>query len=187
MRDLHIVVNNKIATYLTRDGNIVCGNSDYRIVFTFDTEWDEYDGKVARFIWNEKYLDVAFNGNTVVVPMITRALHLKVGVYAGELCTTTPAVIDCEDSILCEHGLDEEPQHQDEDYKIDYRLPLAGEADEGKLLVIAEGAYKLKSAEELDLGGGSSVDLTGYATEEYVNEAITKAIGAIPRAEGVSF
>lgn len=101
MRDLHVIVSNKIATYLNRDGSIVCGNSDYQIVFTFDSEWDAHNEKVARFIWNNGYRDVAFTGDTVTVPVLNNTKQLKVGVYAGELCTTTPAVIDCQLSILC--------------------------------------------------------------------------------------
>ena len=107
MRDLHVIVNNKIATYLSRDGNIVCRNKDYQIVFSFDSEWDAYGMKVARFIWNDGYRDTPFTGNTVAVPEISNTDKLEVGVYAGELSTTTPAVIPCMGSILCKHGLEE--------------------------------------------------------------------------------
>lgn len=101
MRDLHVIVSNKVATYLSRDGNIVCGNSDYQIVFAFDSEWDAYEDKIARFIWNNEYQDVPFTGDTVTVPTLSNAKQVSVGVYAGDLCTTTPAVIECQLSILC--------------------------------------------------------------------------------------
>ena len=101
MRTLHITVNNKIATYLNRDGSIVCGNSDYQIVFAFDSEWDAHEEKVARFIWNGKYLDVKFTGNTVKVPIVSNTTLLKVGVYVEGLSTTTSASIPCTHSILC--------------------------------------------------------------------------------------
>ena len=42
MKTLRINVKDKIATYLQRDGVIVCGNKGYTIAFTFDEEWDEY-------------------------------------------------------------------------------------------------------------------------------------------------
>ena len=102
MRNLHISVNNKVATYQQRDGNIVCGNSDYQITFAFDSEWDAYESKVARFIWNGGYVDIAFSGNTVPVPLLSKTNLLKVGVYAGELSTTTSADIPCVFSVLCE-------------------------------------------------------------------------------------
>lgn len=101
MKNLNITVINKIATYLRRDGAIVCGNKDYQITFAFDAEWDKYETKTARFIWNGKYWDQPFSGNVCPVPIITGATEVTVGVYAGDLCTTTPATIPCKRSILC--------------------------------------------------------------------------------------
>lgn len=102
MKNLNISVTNKIAKYLQRDGVIVCGNSDYQITFTFDAEWDAYPTKTARFIWNGKYWDQPFTGNVCPVPIIQNAVFVIVGVYAGDLRTTTPASITCKRSILCD-------------------------------------------------------------------------------------
>ena len=102
MRVLHISVLDKKATYQNRDGDIVCGNSDYVIEFAFDSEWAAHTEKIARFIWNGAYKDVTFTGTTCPVPIITGASEVEVGVYAGELSTTTPAVIGCQKSILCQ-------------------------------------------------------------------------------------
>lgn len=103
---LNITVTNKKATFLTRQGDIVCGNSDYRARFTFDSEWDGHDAKVARFIWGGHFTDVEFSGTEVDVPVISGATEVKVGVYiAGDgPHTTTAAVIPCTPSILCEGG-----------------------------------------------------------------------------------
>ena len=101
-RILHVSVNNKIATYRQRDGVIVCGNSDYQIQFTFDSEWGGFEKKTARFVWNGRRHDEEFTGDTCNVPIIQNATEVKVGVYAGNLSTTTPAVIGCYRSILCE-------------------------------------------------------------------------------------
>lgn len=113
MRDLHVIVSNKVATYLTRDGNIVCGNSDYQIVFAFDAEWDSYSIKTARFVYHKdgqtKFKDMVFSGNTAAVPPLSGIQEVYVGVYAGNLCTTTPARILCEKSILCDTGSNEAP------------------------------------------------------------------------------
>ena len=99
---LHVCVSDKIAVYQKRDGDIVCGNSDYKIKFTFDSEWDEHTTKTARFVWNGDYTDVDFTGDTCDVPIIHGTDEVKVGVYAGDLSTTTPASIGCKRSILCE-------------------------------------------------------------------------------------
>ena len=84
---------------------IVCGNSGYVIEFSFDDEWANLTSRVARFVYVQagaiKYKDVAFIGNTVQVPILSGILEVMVGVYAGELRTTTPARIPCEYSILC--------------------------------------------------------------------------------------
>lgn len=102
MKILHISVNGKKATYLKRDGAIVCGNSDYVIAFTFDDEWSKYDKKMARFVVNGTFKDVAFTGTTCEVPILSNTNQLLVGVYAGELTTTTRATIPCLPSILCQ-------------------------------------------------------------------------------------
>ena len=101
MKSLRITVKDKIATYLQRDGVIVCGNKGYKIAFTFDEEWDAYASKTARFIWNGIYFDKTFTGDECDVPVINDATEVTVGVYAGDLKTTTPAVIPCLISILC--------------------------------------------------------------------------------------
>ena len=100
---LHVDVVNKIATYQKRGGSIVCGNSDYQIQFTFDSEWSEYTTKTARFIWNGSFIDVSFTNNTCTVPPIYDTDELEVGVYAGNLKTTTSAFIGCYRSILCDN------------------------------------------------------------------------------------
>lgn len=143
MRDLHVIVNNKIATYLSRDGSIVCGNSDYRIVFSFDSEWESYEKKVARFIWNDEPMDIVFTGNVVSVPVLSNTERLAVGVYAGDLSTTTPAEIPCLLSVRCKHG-HAEAEKEDVGGSLEYRLPIVTEGDEGKVLQVEDGVWKAK-------------------------------------------
>lgn len=107
---LHVAVANKIATYCQRDGAIVCGNSDYSIKFAFDAEWDAISVKTARFMYNGIAVDVPFEGDTVSVPKLRNTLLVTVGVYGGDLQTTTPAMIPCLKSILCQDGLPPDPE-----------------------------------------------------------------------------
>lgn len=109
MKTLHISVANKIATFRDRDGVIVCNNSDYVIEFNFDSEWSECAVKTARFIYNGTVEDAVFSGNKVSVPIIKNALFVTVGVFSGELKTTTPARIECMKSILCADGVPPDP------------------------------------------------------------------------------
>lgn len=103
MYELNIKVRNKIAAQ-TDKAEYVCGNSDYIAVFDLDSEWDAYDTKTARFSYNGSYTDVVFDGNQCPVPVITDTHCFHIGVYAGDLHTTTAARVPCRKSILCGGG-----------------------------------------------------------------------------------
>lgn len=100
MKNLHITVLDKIATFLQRDGEIVCGNSDYNIIFVFDDEWNGTT-KTARFLWNGEKHDVSIRAdNTCTVPIINDTDKVVVGIFSDEI-STTPVIIPCKRSILC--------------------------------------------------------------------------------------
>lgn len=138
MKTLHVSVANKIATYQKRDGEIVCGNSDYQIEFSFDSEWGAYTQKVARFKYATKHTDVPFTGNICPVPTMRNVTSLSVGVYAGELCTTTPATIGCIESILCGDSTPAEPGIP----SVNNILPIVTEADNNKVLMVVDGTWQ---------------------------------------------
>lgn len=98
-----IEIKNKIATCLT-ETPIVCGNSDYVVDFLFDEGWDTHEIKTARFKINGEYIDVVFEGNTCNIPVILKAKIIWVGVFAGDLSTTTPAIVHCKPCILDDAG-----------------------------------------------------------------------------------
>lgn len=108
MKTINVTVRDKIASAV---GDIVyiCGNSDYVINFDFDAEWDDYDVKTARFVHDGSYIDVVFTGNQCAMPVIYKAYGIYVGVYAGDLRTTTPAHIPSAASILSAEGMPAEP------------------------------------------------------------------------------
>lgn len=106
----HVSIDNRVATYHRRDGEIVCGNKDYKIQFIFDEEWDAFPVKTARFIAGGVPTDVVFEGDTVDMPAVINAFSVQVGVYAGDLRTTTPASIPCQKSILCQGGAPADPE-----------------------------------------------------------------------------
>lgn len=96
---IKITVRNKIAM-LAAPTAIVCGNSDYSIQFDFDDEWSAYETKTARFITGSKFTDVVFSGDTVDMPIVYNTRMVAVGVFAGDLRTTTPALIFAHRGIL---------------------------------------------------------------------------------------
>lgn len=107
MPTIEIEVKNKVAR--SPAAPIVCGNGDYEIKFIFDDEWAAHNIKTARFAYNGHYEDVVFDGNKCVAPIIRGATVCAIGVYAGDLHTTTPALVTCHKSILCESGLPADP------------------------------------------------------------------------------
>lgn len=109
MKEIQISVRNKIALNREND-TYVCGNTDYKVVFDFDEEWEDSQIKTARFKYNGQYQEVVFTGNECPVPLIQDARLLHVGVYAGNLRTSTPAVIIASRSILCGDDVHTEPE-----------------------------------------------------------------------------
>lgn len=106
---INVNVTDKIARAEKHDP-LVCGNSDYIIDFTFDEEWDGYQAKTARFIFDDRsYIDVVFDGDQCPVPVLKNTHDVIVGVYAGNLRTTTPAYLHAQRSILCGSGVPADP------------------------------------------------------------------------------
>ena len=103
MKEIGVVVTEKIAT-VNGTPLIVCDNSDYTIKFAFDTEWAKADNKIARFSFLKnglnRYIDVPIENDTCNVPILSDIEAVAVGAYAGNLQTTTGAVIKCKKSIL---------------------------------------------------------------------------------------
>ena len=108
-KTINVVVKDKIAA--TVDNTVyVCGNSDFVIVFDFDEEWKAFDAKTARFAYEGRHQDIVFTGNECPVPVISGTHRIRVGVFAGDLHTTTPAYIPAKKSILCDSGSPETPK-----------------------------------------------------------------------------
>lgn len=175
---LHVDVVNKIATYQKRGGCIVCGNSDYYIQFSFDREWDAHDRKTARFIYNGQFIDVDFSktedNNLCTVPILSDTTEVEVGVYAGELKTTTSAFIGCYRSILCEVA---KPSAENDRLHINEAKEAADRAEEAAK--IAE-EYAGKVITE---GGGISAEVDGRleTLEQWMEcEGITASLSVSP-------
>ena len=94
---LNITVRNKIAT-TTDPATVVNGNNDYTVVFDFDSEWDSLSSKTAMFVYGreeQKYKTVTFTGNSCVMPALYNTGYVLIGVFAGDIKTTTAAYVKC--------------------------------------------------------------------------------------------
>ncbi|MBR4960715.1 MAG: right-handed parallel beta-helix repeat-containing protein, partial [Clostridia bacterium] len=106
---LPITIHRKHAVY-TGAIPYVCSNSDYEVVFTFDAGWEAYTEKTARFCTGEQYVDRIFTGNTCPVPVFEAGDFLQIGVFAGNLQTSTAAMVRMCDSIRTVGGVPAEPE-----------------------------------------------------------------------------
>lgn len=110
-KNFRVTVRDKVAT-VQGSPCIICGNSDYSLTFDFaDPEWSEHEERTARFTFVRRgelrYDEVIFEGDTVSVPVLSDIDEVFIGVYTGELYTTTPARIKCKRSILCKPAVNE--------------------------------------------------------------------------------
>lgn len=158
---------------------IVCGNSTYRVKFTFDDEWEGSLFKTARFVYVQsgtvKHTDVVFEGDTVDVPAMANTSEVLVGVFAGDLRTTTPARIPCEASIRCGTGAPAEPTPDVYDQIMELLnqgggggtgagLPGVTDEDEGKVLTVVGGKWEpapvtIPYSETTNTAGGTTVNI----------------------------
>jgi hypothetical protein len=158
MPNINITVREKIAHTIS-DTCIVCGNSDYVAVFDFDAEWDAYEVKTARFIWGGTYTDVAFAGNECPVPVIPDAVSVLVGVFAGELHTTTAAAVGVRRSILGGSETEAEVSHEIKDA---FGKMLAGKIDAPQVAQVGE----VLTVEAVDADGKPTKWKTAHAAAE---------------------
>lgn len=178
MKNINITVENKRAT-VVGSPVIICGNSDYTVTFAFDSDWNVTGVRTARFVYVKdgkvQHEDVVFSGNTVAVPILSGIDSVKIGVFAGELRTTTPAVVRCGASILCGSGEVHEPTPDVYDQIMALFNDLAERGgfgateaqaqqiaqNQADIAALVSGTKKVGNAKTLDGHGASEVGASG--------------------------
>ena len=177
---INISVENKIAE---ADGTLyVCGNSDFVAKFAFDAEWEAYENKTARFCYNNSYVDVVFTGDKCPVPIISGTYFFNIGVYAGDLHTTTPARVPCKKSILCDTGFPADPP--DDVYnQIMAKLNSLGSADPEAIAKAVADYLAAHPIEETDptVPEWAKADITGATIGQIAKITAVDASG-VPTA-----
>ena len=99
MPEIVVTVKNKMAV---GDGSvIVCNNSDYVVRFALDSEWDALALRTMRIVYDSyTHTDIAFSGDTVALPTIIDRTSIGIGLYSGDIHTSTCAMFDCERSVM---------------------------------------------------------------------------------------
>jgi len=112
-KTIKIEVKDKIAKRINYDDYIVCENKDYVVDFDFDDEWEDNHTKTAIFTYKNASqntsVEVVFAGNICGIPPILNATKVEIGVYAGDLRTSTNATVPCKKSALSSTGLPQDP------------------------------------------------------------------------------
>lgn len=94
-KQLNIQVREKVATLMSQNFKLVGGNSDYKVVFDFDDEWKKYNVKTALFVFGKETVPQVFEGNICNGVAINKSTVCRIGVFAGDIVTTTPAIVEC--------------------------------------------------------------------------------------------
>lgn len=108
MKEIHISVREGIAAQTDHTAYIT-GDGETWVVFDLGEEWEEKPLRTARFQTECSYVDAVFRGNKCRVPVFTYARKLEVGLFAGNVRTTTPARIFLREGVRSAWGSPEEP------------------------------------------------------------------------------
>lgn len=169
-KTIEITIRNKVARQ-TNKTVYTCGNSDFVVIFDFDEEWNGFKVKTARFIHSAGYTDVVFEGNQCGVPIISGTHNIKVGVFAGNLSTTTPAHVGARKSILCESGTP---------------APPSEDAYSQLIEMIEDGCIKGDKGDP-GVDGRTPVKGKDYYTDADKTEMVNAVLAALPSWEGGSY
>lgn len=105
---INITVKGKVASSDTKA--IVNGNSDYAVNWVLDGEWADYDTKTMRVRhYDGTVIDCIFTGCSCNLPIITETCMIEIGLFAGNLITSTPATISCTRCIMDDEGPVKDP------------------------------------------------------------------------------
>lgn len=102
MPELKITIRNKRAS---GTGTIVCGNSDYTVLWDLDEEWASFDTKTMRVqLPDGTHQDVVFTGNSARLPVQNTAGWVSIGLFAGDVHTSRGADFRVLDAITTAGG-----------------------------------------------------------------------------------
>lgn len=102
MPDINITVVNKRAS---GTGAIVCGNSDYTVLWELDEEWASFDTRTMRVqLPDGTHQDVVFAGDTATLPVQSVPGWVSIGLFAGDIHTSRGAAFRVLDAITTAGG-----------------------------------------------------------------------------------
>lgn len=168
MKQIHISVRDRMAVQTDKTAYL-CGDGDFEAVFDLDEEWSELPVRTARFQTENGYTDVIFRGSSCPIPAIHYARKLEIGIYAGNLRTTTPARISLKEGIRAAWGMPEDPApsiyDQLMDELMDSSLELVNTRDGVELTVRYRGGESTGFLRHSEVYVGSGEMPEGYRVQ----------------------
>lgn len=182
--NINVIIAERHALAMPHEA-LVCGNSDYFIEFKFDEEWDKHPTKTARFIFDDRsYIDVVFSGTLCPVPVLKNTHEVLVGVFAGDLKTTTPAYLRSQLSVLCYGGekteVSQDLYDQIMQYVNDaeYRVKIDAQTASDKATLAEESATRAATSETNARDSQTAADESARAAAESARVAAESALSA---------
>ena len=119
-------------------GTVICGNSDYTVVWDLDQEWESYSAKTMRVnLADGTYQDVVFTGNSAVLPVLSTPGWASVGLYAGDLHTSRAADLRVLPSVTTPGGTPADPPESVYDQLMELIKGMGGASEEDIAKVVA--------------------------------------------------
>ena len=112
-------------------GTVICGNSDYTVVWDLDEEWTPYDIKTMRVnLADGTYQDVVFSGDTAALLVLSTPGWASVGLYAGDLHTSRAADLRVLPSVTTSGGAPADPAESVYDQLMELIRGMGGASEE---------------------------------------------------------
>lgn len=96
---IHIKEENNRLEFCGTYSPVVCGNTNYFVIFQFSEDWQQINTKTAIFIADGKRKSMKFDGNVLKLPAFVDSSYFELLVCAkgdGEFYATTPLKIRLE-------------------------------------------------------------------------------------------
>lgn len=180
-KQIHIEVKDKIATLKSIDFQLVGGNSDYEVVFDFDKDWANHETKTAVFVFGEDAVKKPFEGNVCEGVAIEGSTVCYIGVFTGDVITTSYAEIPVTLSITDIGGKPRQPTKDEYNEIIELINKYITNGGGGGGSIIVDQLY---SPESVNAQSGIAV---AQAVEQLREEVVDIVLAALPNGDEVRY
>lgn len=192
-KQIHIEVRDKVATLKSMNFQLVGGNSDYEVVFDFDADWDEHIVKTALFTFGDTTVAKPFSGSVCEGVAVSNATLCYIGVFSGDIVTSTAALVEVG---LSARDIGDVPEPPSEDVYnqiitlINEKLGGGGGGGVSPTIAVTpiEGGHRVaitdvNGTQTFDVMDGKEYELTDADKGDIVN----RVLAALPNGDEVRY